>query len=31
MNGIEAAKELMKHCPNVVIVSQSFHGYASSG
>jgi DNA-binding NarL/FixJ family response regulator len=27
MNGIEAAKELKKYCPNVVIVSQSFHGY----
>jgi DNA-binding NarL/FixJ family response regulator len=27
MNGIEAARELMKYCPNVVIVSQSFHGY----
>jgi DNA-binding NarL/FixJ family response regulator len=28
MNGIDAARELMKYCPNVVIVSQSFHGYA---
>jgi DNA-binding NarL/FixJ family response regulator len=28
MNDIEAARELVKYCPNVVIVSQSLHGYA---
>jgi DNA-binding NarL/FixJ family response regulator len=25
-NGIEAAKELLEFCPNVIIVSQSLHG-----